>query len=419
MNSFPALFGLNDPVWLDPAITAVGILIGLIAAAVFHKLIFPLILRITLWTPSDLDTRMAKATRRPMTLAVFIFGIYLSIVIPLDLTGGQRGQVDTIFELLGVVLGVFVVVALVSNTMDWYLENLADRNNHVVDLRLFPLLRRLSVVIIYGLGGLLILDLLDINISPLIAGLGIGGLAVALALQPTLANLFAGTYVMTEGAISPGDYIELEGGVAGYVVEVGWRSTRIRTWRNNLVIVPNNRFAETIITNTQRPVAAINVWLQCGVSYDSDLSQVEQICREVMDHLLDTNPHAIKEYGGWFGYENFGDSNINFWVFVQAKDRWGSFEVHTALIKGLHQRFREDGIVINYPVRTLQFPKGWGPEDVMTRNGQAIEADSEASLEHGTTVAEGNRLRPGRRPPKTLHITDDMTEATPDTPDNG
>ena len=419
MNSFPALFGLNDPVWLDPAITAVGILIGLIAAAVFYKLLFPLILRITLWTPSDLDTRMATATRRPMTLAVFILGIYLSIVIPLDLTGGQRGQVDTIFELLGVVLGVFVVVALVSNTMDWYLENLADRTTHMVDLRLFPLLRRVSVVIIYGLGGLLILDLLDINISPLIAGLGIGGLAVALALQPTLANLFAGTYVMTEGAISPGDYIELEGGAAGYVVEVGWRSTRIRTWRNNLVIIPNNRFAETIITNTQRPVAAINVWLQCGISYDSDLEQVEQACREVMDDLLDTNPHAIKEYGGFFGYENFGDSNVNFWVFVQARDRWGSFEVQTALIKGLHQRFREEGIVINYPVRTLQFPKGWGPEDMMTRNGQATEADSEASLEQGTTVAEGNRLHSGRRPPKTLHMTDDMAETTPDTPDNG
>ena len=77
------------------------------------------------------------------------------------------------------------------------------------------------MVIIYGLGALLILDLLDINISPLIAGLGIGGLAVALALQPTLANLFAGTYVMTEGVITPGDYIELEGGVSGYVVEVG------------------------------------------------------------------------------------------------------------------------------------------------------------------------------------------------------
>ena len=144
---------------------------------------------------------------------------------------------------------------------------------------------------------------------------------MALALQPTLANLFAGTYVMTEGVISPGDYIALDGGITGYVVEVGWRSTRIRTWQNNLVIVPNNKFAETIITNFQRPVPAVNGWLTCGVSYDSDLYHVEKVCREVMDEQLETNPNAIKEYGSWFGYDSFGDSNVTFWLFVQAKDR--------------------------------------------------------------------------------------------------
>ncbi len=407
MISFPARFGLGDPAWLDPAITAVGILISLIAAVVFYKLIFPLILRVTQWTPTDLDTRMLSATRWPLTMAIVILGVYLSVVITLDLDTGQRDQADTIAGLLGIVLGVLVVVALFSNAMDWYLENLADRTHHLVDLRLFPLLRRVSVVIIYGLGALLILDLLDINISPLIAGLGIGGLAVALALQPTLANLFAGTYVMTEGVITPGDYIELEGGVSGYVVEVGWRSTRIRTWRNNLVIVPNNRFAETIITNYQRPALAVNVWLQCGISYDSDLYHVERVCREVMDDVLDTNAHAIKEYGGWFGFDNFGDSNVNFWLFVQAKDRWGSFELQTALMQALHHRFKNEGIVINYPVRSLQFPKEWGPEALLERNGQEAggAGSGDREPEEGGAGTEASRRSSSRRSPRTLHVS--------------
>ena len=404
MNSFPARFGLDDPAWLDPAITAVGILIGLIAAVAFNKLLFPLILRFTQWTPSNLDTRMLGATRRPLTIAVILLGVYLSLVIPLDLDASQRDQIDTIIGLMGVVLGVIVVVALVSNTLDWYLENLAIRTNHMVDLRLFPLLRRVSVVLIYGLGALLILDLLDINISPLIAGLGIGGLAVALALQPTLANLFAGTYVMTEGVIAPGDYIALEGGITGYVVEVGWRSTRIRTWQNNLVIVPNNRFAETIITNFQRPAPAVNVLLQCGVSYGSDLYQVEKVCREVMDDILDTDPNAIKEYGGWFGYDNFGDSNVNFWLFIQAKDRWGSFELQTALMKSLHRRFKEEDIVINYPMRTLEFPKEWDPEAMMRRNGQGPEGES------GDEVGRGNA-------PTILHVPAEDSGPEVDNPD--
>ena len=238
---------------------------------------------------------------------------------------------------------------------------------------------------------------------------------MALALQPTLANLFAGTYVMTEGVISPGDYIALEGGITGYVVEVGWRSTRIRTWQNNLVIVPNNKFAETIITNFQRPVPAVNVWLTCGVSYDSDLTHVEKVCREVMDNALNNDPNAIKDYGAWFAFDGFSDSNVTFWLFLQAKDRWGSFELQSELIKTLHHRFKEEEIVVNYPMRSLQFPKDWGPEIMMQRNGQ----ESEGNGEEGPTRNEKNRRRSRRRPPKTLHVTEELSGVETDTTDNG
>ena len=399
MYTILARFGLGDPVWLDPVTVLVVIVIFLVGAGIFNALLFPLILRLTHWTPSDLDTRMVQSTRRPFTFGIVLLGVYLALTLALDLDPGQRARIDQVVGLLGIVLGVTVVVALVSNAIDWYLENLAARTQHLVDLRLFPLLRRISVALIYGLGAILILDLLNINISPLIAGLGLGGLAVALALQPTLANLFAGTYVMTEGAIAPGDYIALEGGVTGYVVEVGWRSTRIRTWQNNLVVVPNNRFAETIITNYQKPHPAVNVYLQLGVSYDSDLQRVEDVCNEVMDEVIDTEPDAVKDYGHYFGYDNFGESNVGFWVFLQAHDRWGSFVVQTALMKRLHARFKEEDITINYPMRTLQFPKDWGPEDVTIRNGR----------EATRRINGKNHRRRGRRRrvPKELHVPQD------------
>ncbi len=387
-----ARFGLGDPAWLDPVTAVAAGAITLIAAVVFHKLLFRLVLRFTQWTPSDLDSRMVRATRWPLTMGIMVLGVYLAVTIPLDLSAGQMDTADTIAGLLGIFLGILVVTAVVSNALDWYLENLATRTQHVVDLRMFPLLRRFTVALIYGLGAILILDLLDINVSPLIAGLGLGGLAIALAIQPTLANLFAGTYVMTEGVVAPGDFIELEGGITGYVVEVGWRSTRIRTWRNNLVVVPNNRFAETIITNFQRPVPAVNVWLSCGVSYDSDLYEVERVCREVMDEVLENEPGAVKAYGGWFGFDNFGDSNVNFWLFVQAKDRLGSFSVQTSLIQKLHQRLNENDIVINYPVRTLQLPKEWGPEPATVRGRRKPV---------GRPRGKGRR----RRPPRELHVT--------------
>ena len=365
-----ARFGLGDPEWLDPATAGAIALIGIVAAFVFHKLIFPLIVRFTHWTPTDLDSRLVKSVRWPTTLGFVVLGVYLAFTVPLDLTESQQSQVDTVGQALGVMIVITVVVGLLSSAIDWYLASLATSATRVVDLRLLPLIRRAGGVIIYAIGGLLMMDVLGINISPLIAGLGLGGLAVALAIQPTLANLFAGTYVMTEGVIATGDYIKLENGLQGYVVEVSWRSTRIRDWHNNLVVVPNSKFAETIITNFQQPTNAVNVYFECGTSYDSDLYRVEEICLEVMDTIIDSHPMANKEYGKYFAFDNFGDSNVNFWLFVQATDRLGSFVVQSDMMKLLHKRFQEEGIVINYPVRTLQFPEGWTPEDFLSRNGQ-------------------------------------------------
>jgi len=402
-----ARFGLGDPEWLDPATAGAIALIGIVAAFVFHKLIFPLIVRFTHRTPTDLDSRLVKSVRWPTTLGFVVLGAYLAFTVPLDLTESQQSQVDTVGQALGVMIVITVVVGLLSNAIDWYLASLATSATRVVDLRLLPLIRRVGGVIIYAIGGLLLMDVLGINISPLIAGLGLGGLAVALAIQPTLANLFAGTYVMTEGVIATGDYIQLENGLKGYVVEVGWRSTRIRDWRNNLVVVPNSKFAETIITNFQQPTHAVNVYFECGTSYDSDLYRVEEICLEVMDTVVDSHPMAIKEYGKYFAFDNFGDSNVNFWLFVQATDRWGSFVVQSDMMKLLHKRFQEEGIVINYPVRTLQFPEGWTPEDLLSRNGQNQNAHAsrrrrslKAASKSGTHRRRGSTRRTIHTPPE-------------------
>ena len=378
-----ARFGLGDPEWLDPATAAVIVLIGFVVAFLVHKLIFPLIIRFTRWTPTDLDSRLIRSLRWPITLGILALAGFLAVTVGLEL-GDDQERANTVAGAAGLVVGIIAVAGLLSAAVDWYLVNLASRTNHVIDVRLFPLIRRVGGLVVYGIGALLVLDVMDINISPLIAGLGLGGLAVALAIQPTLANLFAGTYVMTEGVIDTGDYIELESGVAGYVVEVGWRSTRIRTWGNNLVVIPNARFAETIITNYQQPVSAVNVYLTCGVSYDSDLDLVEEISREVMDDLLQNDDNAVKSYGSWFAFNAFGESNVDFWLFLQAKDRIASFSLQSALIKDLHRRFNDEGITINYPVRTLQFPDGFNPESL------------------GTVAAETERpsrpLRAARRP---------------------
>ena len=403
-----ARFGLGDPPWLDPVTAVVIALIAVFVSFLFHKMLMPVGRRIARKTSTDLDNQIIQAFNWPVTIGLLLLGIYLALVIPLDLTEFQRALVDQIARALGTITGIALAVGLVSRVVDWYLTNMADRTNFIDD-RFHPLLRRVAVAIVYALGFLIVLDVLNINISPLIAGLGLGGLAVALAIQPTLANLFAGTYVMTEGVISTGDYIELEGGIAGYVVEVSWRSTRIRTWGNNLVVIPNAKLADTIFTNYQEPTPAVNVYLTCGVSYDSDLAQVEVISREVMQDLLENDTNGVREYGGWFGFESFGDSNVTFWLFVQARDRLASFELQSALIRDVQQRFAEEGIVINYPVRTLQFPDWMTPEDVVRQGpGASVKRPSAGP----SSAPRARPARPSRPPPAAR-----ATGGDPDGPD--
>ena len=382
MYAIQARFGLGDPAWLDPALAGGVFLFSLLLAILFHKIGFRILLRIAIWTPSDFDVRLVAALKMPITLGIVLLGGYLALSLPLlGLSDTPQRAVSTVARVLTVMLGVASVSSMVSTAFTWYItQRIGDAEPSTSD-RLMPLFRRVAIAMVYGLGALVVLDQLNINISPLIAGLGLGGLAVALAIQPTLANLFAGTYVMTEGVIHTGDYIELESGVAGYVVDVGWRSTRVRTWSNNLVVIPNSRFAETIITNYQEPTPEVNVYLVCGVSYDTDLAVVERVSYEVMNDVLETEPQAVKEYGCYFGYENFGESNVDFWLFVQAKDRLGSFVVRSSLMQELHQRFSEEGIVINYPVRTLQFPKEWSPRSVL--EGRTSPAPAQASGRRG------------------------------------
>jgi len=233
--------------------------------------------------------------------------------------------------------------------LSWYLRRAKVR------LGLIRLLERFTILLIYIGGLLILLDYLGIAISPMIAGLGLSGLAVALALQPTLSNFFAGTQIVSDQMVRVGDYIELDSGAMGYVIDISWRSTRVRTTHNNLMIIPNARLVDSIITNYHSPNMELAVIVESGVSYSSDLAKVENIVLKLAREIIEELPEAIKTREPWFGYDEFGDSNINFWVWLYAKDRLSAFRIKSELIKRIHARFAEEGITINYPARMITY----------------------------------------------------------------
>ncbi len=150
----------------------------------------------------------------------------------------------------------------------------------------------------------------------------------------------------------------MSNGIDGYVVDVSWRSTRLRTWTNNLVVVPNSLFAETIITNFSKPEDPLDMVVPCGVAYESDLKRVKAVSLEVMETVRRECPGADPESEPIFRYEGFGESNVNFYMIIRARNRVAGFEVRSELIEELHSRLAAEGITINYPVRKLQLPDG-------------------------------------------------------------
>lgn len=335
---------------------------SLIAVAIFAAfLIGAFILQLVIKTtanhigkksPNHIVPEMLKAARGPALLFSLILGLYLSI-LSLPIEGIEWRQGITKAWTIGVVISL--VQAAVSGTrffINWYLKVVAPKTATPLDDKLLPQVRRIVLIILYAVGLLIILDTLGVSISPLLGGLGITGLAVALALQPTLGNFFAGTYVTADGAINIGDFIELNGGPAGNVIEVGWRSTKIRTIYNNLVVIPNSVLADTIVTNYQSPNDAMSVIVGCGVSYDSDLSQVESIALETASSVVSSSSYAA-DFDPIVNFKSFGDSNIDFYIFARAKDRGASFKLTSELIKAIHAEFTKQSIEINYPVRKL------------------------------------------------------------------
>ena len=223
-------------------------------------------------------------------------------------------------------------------------------------------LAQLGVLI---LGVLIVLNQLRISITPILTALGVGGLAVALALQDTLSNLFAGFYVAVARHVRLGDYIRMDGGSEGYVADIGWRSTTIRTLGNNLVIVPNSKLAQAIVTNYYLPDKRLPVQLQVGVSYDSDPRHVERVLLEIAGDVAREVPGMLAEPAPSISWDpGFGESSLGLSLNYSVTEFAAQYGVRNQLRQRIFERFREERIRMPYPTRTvfLHNETGSGPD---------------------------------------------------------
>jgi small-conductance mechanosensitive channel len=215
------------------------------------------------------------------------------------------------------------------------------------------LLEHLIKVLVFIIGGLVLLRSLGISITPALAGLGIGGLAVALALQGPLANFFSGIHLLLSKQIRIGDYIKLETGEEGYIVDITWRNTTIKQLSNNIVIIPNSKLASLIIVNYDQPEKELSIPINIGISYSSDLEKVERVTLEVAKEVMREVPGGVPEFEPVVRYHSFGEYSINFTVILRAKGYTDQFLIKHEFIKRLYLRYKKEGIEIPFPIRVI------------------------------------------------------------------
>jgi small-conductance mechanosensitive channel len=339
--------------WLPAlAILGVGLLIGWLGRAI----LFRRLRRLAKQTATRVDDALLEASRGlwlPVTL--FLATLAALRLSPLDDDHQLLGERVTTFLLL-----VTLTLGASRFVGHWFRGVEPDERGLPAQPSLISKAIKGAVI---AIGGLLAMQSAGYEITPLLTALGVGSLAVGLALQPTLSNFFAGIYLSTSKPIRVGDFVELEDGTQGEVVDIGWRATKVLQLANNLAIVPNSRLGEMRILNYSQPEMAQAAVVTLGVAYGSDLAHVEQVALEVARATHGEVEQAATEHPPAVRFHTFGDSAILFNVVLRAR----SVEDRPALVhefvKRIKARFDAEGIEIPFPQRVIHLAGGAEPKD--------------------------------------------------------
>lgn len=331
--------------WRLFAVPATVFLAVIVAGLIFRRVLFAKLHGWARRTTTRIDEELLDSLHGPMLLWILILAIYAAT----DISELPR---DVMLWSERALLVLWIVSLTIAAS------RIAGRLVHIYGSQregapTGTLSQVLASIVVGLLGLLMLLRALGVDITALLATLGVGGLAVALALQDTLSNFFAGFYISIAGQIRVGDFIQLESGQRGYVTDIGWRATTLRERSNNLIVIPNNKLSQSIVTNFHLPDHRTTLSLQIGVTYDADPDRVEELLLEVVHKtaprgmLLDPKPTVLLIPG-------FGEHTLDFTLTCHVADFEDQFRVQHELRKAILKCFREHKILIPYVVKTVE-----------------------------------------------------------------
>ncbi|MEW6446584.1 MAG: mechanosensitive ion channel family protein [Bacillota bacterium] len=338
---------LTSQVLVPLSFAAGGVLLGIVV----EKVVVAGVTRAARRTKWQGDEVIIGSFRHVAVFLGFLAGVYGAVqTVPLP------PNVQDVIEKTLLVLAILSATMVIMRIAGGFINLYASKAEGILPAT--TLIVNITRLLVFITGILIILQSLGISITPILTALGVGGLAVALALQDTLSNLFSGIHVIASKQVKPGDYIRLESGEEGYVQDINWRNTTIKMLPNNMVIVPNAKLASAIVINYHLPEREMSVLVEVGVDYGSDLEKVERVTVEVAREVMREVPGGIPGYEPFIRYHTFADFSINFTVILRVKEFSDQYLVKHEFVKRLQKRYADEGIVIPFPIRTVYLSSG-------------------------------------------------------------
>ena len=309
--------------------------------------IFKILHRWARRTKTNVDDIVIDVLKFPSIFWCLAIGIYIGVAL------SELSQKYVHYTNLAVdVIVIFSITIAAANLSGRLLKNYVQKAALPIPTTglAFGIVKGVIVII----GMLIILTVLGISITPLLTALGVGGLAVALALQDTLANLFAGIHILMEKSVRLGDFIRLESGQEGFVADITWRTTRVKMLPNNTVIIPNSSLAKSVVVNYSLPDKRMSLSIPVSVGFDGDPEIVERVLVEEAVKAAADIPGLLAEPVPFARFNpGFGPSSLDFTLICQVREFTEQYEVQHELRKRILKRFRQEGIEIPFPQRVV------------------------------------------------------------------
>jgi MscS family membrane protein len=305
-------------------------------AEVIYYILRYIFLKVASHTKTEIDDLIIKRTSKPFFFLIIFIGLRLA-VLPLasEIETELHNIVGHIIYSFIIFVFTFIIIRIIIVFIQRWGQKWADRKETRVDLQLVKLLSQFTTIILGSIGVMFILQSWGVEIGPLLASLGIVGIAVAFALQQTLSNVFGGISLIADKVVRVGDHIKLDESTEGIILEIGLRSTRIQTYDNDIVIVPNSRLADSKIQNYITTDKKSRVVLPFTVAADTDIDKVKKIAERIPmrvdGFVAEPAPFVIFHEMSDFGLK----FRLYFWVESYDKKFLGKDEANTKLYKEL------------------------------------------------------------------------------------